>query len=304
MLLSNKIPITSIIKGAWRVFFFITLTSTCTYILYEYFLAGKYDLPGMIPTVLGTALAFFIGFKNNQAYDRWWEARKIWGSLVNDSRTWARQILYYTTTSQNIPPDKLNAIRSSVLKRHIAFLYALKEFLREEKNGEYNHYLSEEDITSIMSKSNKHNAILNLQSKDLGEMKSNGVIDGFMFIELNKSLIAFCDKMGMSERIKNTVFPSIYHRYTRMFIWIFIVCVTAVASGSIGIWSILLGTVVGLIYVVSHMVGMTLLNPFDQLITGIPLNQITRTIEINLLETLGESNIPEPINSIKDKYIM
>jgi len=78
----------------------------------------------MVPSVLGTALAFFIGFTNNQSYDRWWEARKIWGALVNDSRTWSRQILNYTSITNDISEKELNSIRTKVIHRHIAFLYA------------------------------------------------------------------------------------------------------------------------------------------------------------------------------------
>ena len=133
---------------------------------------------------------------------------------------------------------------------------------------------------------------------------SKGSVDGFRFIELNKLIVNFCDEMGMSERIKNTVFPTTYHSYTQIFIWVFAASVTVVAADEVGALSILFGITIGLIFIIIQSIGVALLNPFDEIISGIPLNQITRTIEINLLEALKESDIPEPVESVGGKYVM
>lgn len=304
MIISNKIWISNILRGSWKILFLVLIVSIGAYLMSIFLLKEIVEMPGMIPSILGTALAFFIGFNNNQAYDRWWEARKIWGALVNDSRTWSRQIISYTSASEGVDHKELEIFRTKVVRRHIAFLYALKENLRESNTKEYKKYLSEEEYNLVETKTNKHNAILNNQSIDLEILHDQGVIDGVRFLEINKSLIAFSDEMGMSERIKNTVFPTIYHRYTRFFIWFLIFCVTIVSADMIGPWSILMGFIIGTVYIITHKIGLVLLNPFDELISGIPLNQITRTIEINLLETLGEKDIPEPEQSVNNKYIM
>lgn len=110
--------------------------------------------------------------------------------------------------------------------------------------------------------------------------------------------------MGKSERIKGTVFPPTYNFYTRVFIWILIISTTFVITNMVGAWSILYGALIGYIFITIHSIGQSLLNPFEPVPTGISLDQITRTIEINLLETLGESEIPEPIVSVNNDYVM
>ncbi|MEA3232325.1 MAG: bestrophin family ion channel [Thermodesulfobacteriota bacterium] len=202
------------------------------YLLNEYILKSYFEFPSIIPAILGPALAFFIGFNNNQAYDRWWEARKIWGAIVNDSRSWARQLICYSSVADSEAEEELNGIKKRAIIRHIAFLYALKDNLRGENKKDYRKYLSQKESEAVELESNIHNAILTEQSKDLEYLYKKGWVDGFRFIEL------------------------------------------------------------------------AILNPFEPIPSGIPLDQITRTIEINLLEALGESDIPEPIRSVRKEYIM
>jgi putative membrane protein len=164
--------------------------------------------------------------------------------------------------------------------------------------------LNEKDKAYLATQSNKANALLNLQTEDLNDLYRTEIVDGFRFAELNKMLINFCDEMGKSERIANTVFPTTYNYYTKIFIWIFIVFVTMVTAQSIGAWSILAGTMIGYVFLTTHKIGLSLLNPFEEIASGIPLNQITRTIEINMLEALKEEHIPAPVKSVNGEYIM
>lgn len=304
MIISKKIYVSRILEGTWRSSIYVAATCAITYLLNEYLLKGSFELPAVVPTILGTALAFFIGFNNNQAYDRWWEGRKIWGALVNDSRTWARQIMEYTSITDKVDETELGKLKKKSIYRHIAFLYALKENLRGSNDKEYENYLSEEELISVEQKSNKQNAILDIQTKELQGFYSEGIIDGFKFMEMNKNIVRFCDEMGKAERIKNTVFPTTYPYYTNLFIWFFIISITLETANIVGAWSILIGMFLGYVFMTTHLIGRSLLNPFDQIIAGNPLNQITRIIEINLLETLGEKEIPKPIESVDDEYIM
>ena len=79
MLITPYVRLTSILKGTWKNFLLDLCVCVAAYFFNDYVLRPLFDVPPIIPTLLGTALAFFIGFNNNQAYDRWWEARKIWG---------------------------------------------------------------------------------------------------------------------------------------------------------------------------------------------------------------------------------
>lgn len=304
MLISKTVRITRIISGTWKHFVFNIIICVATYLVYHFLFHDRIEVPMLLPSILGTALSFFIGFKNNQAYDRWWEARKIWGELVNDSRTWTRNILSYVNPNESINGNELNKIKRQAVHNHIAFVYALKKGLRSSADMEYRNYLTSKDVEAVELESNVPNAILNLQTNLLESLYKNGLVDGFKFMQLNQTLTKFCDEMGKSERISNTVFPTSYNYYTKLFIWIFIVCATLVAASSIGHWSIVLGILIGYVFLTTYKIGYSLLNPFEDITSGIPLNQISRTIEINLLQALGEKDIPEPVQPVDNEYIM
>jgi putative membrane protein len=304
MIITRRIWISRVLTGSWKILLFLVLICVVAFFFNEFILKHYIEYPSIIPAILGPALAFFIGFNNNQAYDRWWEARKIWGTIVNDSRTWARQLICYSSVGHDETEEKLIDIRKRAIYRHIAFLYALKENLRGENEKVYRKYLTIKESEEVEQESNIHNAILTNQSNDLELMYKNGWIDGFKFLELNKMIIRFCDEMGKSERIKNTVFPTTYIYYTRVFIWFLVVSIIFVFTDLVGPWSILFGVFLGYIFLVIHGIGLAILNPFEPTPSGISLDQITRIIEINLLEALGESEIPEPINAVNNEYIM
>lgn len=303
MLIVQNIRLSRILRNTWQIDIVMIVSCTVAYFAREFLIKHQFELPSIIPTVLGTAIAFFIGFNNNQSYDRWWEARKIWGALVNDSRSWARCIISYISQNE-MDVQQFNELKNRLVRRQIAFLYALKAKMRDAVDENYHQYLDEKDILEINTHTNIANAILTLQSRELQQLSTDGRIDGFRFIEMNQLLIKFSDEMGMSERIKNTIFPTTYNYLTKVFIWLFVVSLTLVISQFAGLWSIFLGWLVGFVYVSTQINGMSLVDPFDNNSSGIPLNQITRTIEINLLEMIGAENIPKPVKPINGEYIL
>lgn len=304
MIITHNIRLGRIVTGTWKNTIMVAFTCSMAFFLYWYFIQYHFEMPSIVPTILGTALAFFIGFNNNQAYDRWWEARKIWGSLVNSSRTWARNIILLPTATEQIKGQHLQLMKEYTVKRHIAFLYALKEKLRGTDQEEYKKYLIQSDLDLIKEESNKHNAILSLQTMELKSWKRDGLIDGFEFLELNAEITRFCDEMGKSERIKNTVFPTTYNYYTKMFIWLFNIAFTLAVAPTVGWRAIIFGTIVGYVFHTIHFIGQTIMDPFEDMPPGVPLDQITRTIEINLLEMIREEHIPAPVSPINDEYVM
>ena len=303
MIITPNVRISRILEITWKTDFLILISCLLTYEADRYVLSEWFHLPPLIPTVIGTALAFFIGFNTNQAYDRWWEGRKIWGSLVNNSRTWARGILAYTD-DEGADTDELARMRTLMIHRQIAFLYALKSALRGRDPEDYHSYLSPEEIVQVEAHSNKQNAILMLQSQTLDWALRRGWINEFKFLHLNEVLVALTEDMGQAERIKNTVFPTTYHSFTRIIIWLFGVLITIIASETTGPWSILIGSLVSFVFQTTHIIGMSLLNPFEFTSSGVPLNQITRTIEINLLQMIGEGEVPQPVTPVRGEYVM
>nr|WP_068889817.1 bestrophin family ion channel [Pedobacter panaciterrae] len=299
MLIGQKIKLSRILINTWQVDIIMIVSCSATYFAREFLVSHHLDIPSIIPGVLGTAIAFFIGFNNNQAYDRWWEARKIWGSIVNDSRSWARSLINYADENEE---SKL--LVKQMVSRHIAFLYTLKGNLRNYDDNIYTKYLTEQELHEITKQSNMPNAILSIQARDLQSLAKAQHIDGFRFIQLDTLLVNFSTYMGQAERIKNTVFPTTYNYLTKVFVWLFVVSITLVISPYLEYWSIFIGWLVGFVFVSTQINGMSLVNPFENNSAAIPLNQITRTIEINLLEMLGETDIPEPVKPINNEYVL
>ncbi len=296
MLIVQNIRLSRVLIDTWKVDIIMIISCTVVYLVREYLIAYHFQISPIIPTVLGTAIAFFIGFNNNQAYDRWWEARKIWGALVNNSRSFARNLINY------VEEDETTV--KTMVYRHIAFIYALKANLRHTVDGIYIKYLTEDDKNEVDQQSNVHNAILNIQARELQQLLKAKKIDGFKFIEINEMLTRLTDSMGMCERIKNTVFPTTYSYLTKVFIWLFVVTFTLVISQDMGYWSIFMGWLIGFVFVSTQINGMRLVNPFETNSSSLPLNNISRTIEINLLEMIGETDIPEPVKPINQEYIL
>jgi putative membrane protein len=251
-----------------------------------------------LPTLMGTAIAFLVAFNNNQAFDRWWEARTVWGGIVNDSRSWARNILAYGENNDD-------GYKRRMILRHIGFVYALKASLRKVNDDAYKKYLTPGDVDKVATSVNIPNAILELQSHDLEQLVKQNKIDGFRFLTLNDMIVNFCDGMGKSERINNTVFPTTYIYFTRLFIWLLIVLVAMTASEQLGLWAIFFGWMIGFVFYTTHVNGLSIMNPFEATPASVPLNSITRSIEINLLQMLGERELPKPEPSIRDgEYIL
>ena len=305
MLLTSRISLRRILIFTWQVDIILIISCTVAFLMHHFLISEHVDVPTILPTVLGTAIAFFIGFNNNQAYGRWWEARIIWGALVNDSRSWARGILTYTKANEWITGEELDDLQKRMVYRHIAFLYTLKDNLRGTNDtAAYKKYLTDKEWNIISSHNNKSNAILQLQSQQLRVLYDNSSVDGYLFLQLDQLIVNFTNQMGMSERIKNTVFPTTYSYLTKLFVWLFVVSFELVTVESMGVWSIFTSWLIGFVFVSTQINGMSLVNPFENIPTGIPLNQITRTIEINLLQMMNEEDIPEPVKPVNNEYVL
>lgn len=301
MLLRDKLSLIQVFRLTWRLDLMIIVVCSLAYVADTYWLKQHVSIPVTVSAVLGTALAFFIGFNNNQAYDRWWEGRKIWGSLVNDSRSWTRNLLHYVDTSVS---GEAPHIARRMVFRHLAFIYALNASLRKNGSGYHEGYLSKEEAELVRDTTNVPNSILSIQSADVQQLRSSGAIDGFCFREMNDLVVKNCDSMGKCERISNTVFPPSYLFFTRVFIWFYVILNTLMLAESIGYWSVVFGWAVGFIFHVTHLNGVSIMNPFEKQPMALPLDSICRTIERNLLEMLGHQPLPAALKPLDGQYIL
>lgn len=235
-----------------ETFIFLAYAGLITF-LYEVLGYTFLNVPWTPVALIGTAVAFMVGFQNNAAYDRIWEARKIWGAIVNTSRTWGMKIQDMVNNDYTKSPmseDELKEHKRVLIYRHIAWMTALRYAMRQRKTWESSHlsksnrkwtemlhipekisslednlmlYLSPEEEAYVLSKNNKQTALLYLQSKHIRELKEKGIIWEFSFLELENVLEELFTHQGKSERIKNFPYPRQYASLAYYMVKLFVV---------------------------------------------------------------------------------
>lgn len=317
-------------------------------LLWAAIVAGLYDLniidvklPWLPVSIIGTAVAFYVGFKNNSAYDRLWEARKIWGGIINSSRTWGMYVDGFVNNlfaDRNQSEEEIHQVKIRLIYRHIAWLYALRSQLLvsapwehinqgflyrfaakryQKKFGiglvadevtqtELKNFLPNDEHDRLVSNVNTATQIINEQSRDLTKMREAGLIEDFRHMEMTTVLSLFYDHQGKAERIKKFPLPRQYANLSRIFIGIFILLLPFSMIPSLmelGNWgyaiSIVITALIGWIYVMMEIVGDYSENPFQGMANDIPMLSLCRTIEIDLLEMLGEKDLPPVIEAKK-----
>jgi putative membrane protein len=301
-----------------------------------------FSIPWLPISVIGTAVAFYVGFKNNRAFDRMWEARKIWGAIVNSSRTWGMNIDGFITNQFNEVTqneDVIHAMKKRLIYRHIAWLYTLRSQLLiptewehvtqqghlgktakryqnrfgvglvndEVTKIELKQYLPNDEYARLINHQNTATQIINEQSRELSQLRQEGVIEDFRHMELAKVLADFYTHQGKLERIKKFPLPRQYANISRYFVGIFIALLPfsmmpeLLSAGTYGIWlSVPITVLVSWVYLTMELVGDYTENPFEGMANDIPMFSLCRTIEIDLREMLGETDLPDAIKSKND----
>jgi putative membrane protein len=254
-----------------------------------------------VPTsALGTAIALFLGFKNNQAYDRFWEARKIWGAIVNASRTFAVCVTDFVRPPAGTDPEATSGIQRELVLRHLAWINALRLALRRQPDQEeLAQYLGADELEALRGVANVPHAILRTQSRRIEELCESGhVVGTARHLELRTLVRFLWDHQGGCERIKNTPLVPHYTTAATVFTWIFITLfpfsILDVFEGRDVWWVIVVSTLVGWVYDTTNRLGQLTADPFDRLPTDVPMTALCRTIEIDLRTLLGDER-PEPL---------
>ncbi len=278
-------------------------------------------LPWQPISVIGIAVAFYLGFKNNSSYDRTWEARKIWGSIVNNSRSFGAQVVSF------VQGENEDAIKKELIYRHIAWLTALRHQLRLAREWEhteervkskyaptvcedYNNklkldvklFISDEDISRYTHFGNSATHILADQSKRLQELRDQGYFEDFRHMELVHLITSFYEDQGKSERIKNFPFP---RQYASTALWLTMVFCFLLPFGIMDVFHNYSGWlfwtcpfIVGLvtwIFFLMEKIGDYSENPFEGTYNDVPITTIARGIEIDLRQMINDTDIPKPL---------
>jgi putative membrane protein len=289
-MLLTKVPSIIYIFKKTQVEFFYTLVIAIIVSGLTYkFNSDIPDMPINVPAFLGTAIAVLISFKLSQSYDRWWEARKIWGTIVNESRSFTLQLQSFITQGND------HVIRQMAL-RHIGWCYCLGQSLRGldplENLGKY---ISEDDLKKISTQNNKPLALLQLNSLQIAELKNKGKLDIFSQVHINTTLINFTNAMGMTERIKSTVFPVTYRVFLHLMIYLFVITLS-ISLGVINpLFEIPLLLIISCGFFVLEKTATLLQDPFENEPTDTAMTTIATNIEINIKQLLKETDIPKPL---------
>lgn len=256
-------------------------------IFHHYFVTLPVDIPIAIPTMIGTIISLLLAFKSNQAYDRWWEARIVWGAVVNDSRTLIRQVLtFYKDPDFSV---KASEFKENFAKRQIAWCYSLGQSLRNrDAIKPLNGLLSEEEIKYIKNHQNVPNAILMLHARDLRNAKNDKRINMYQQVEIDNTLSRLCDEMGKCERIKNTIFPTTYSMYIRLTLCLFILLLPFGLTSVLSWFAIPLITAIAGAFFLIEKMAIHLQDPFENRPTDTPVTTIANTIEKNIKQMLNE----------------
>ena len=313
------------------VFFLVATPPTVAYTLYGWTWLG---LPWLPIALLGTAVAFITGFKNNASYDRAWEARKVWGAIVNSSRMWGAMAIDFVTNlhaEEPVAEEILTHKRRRLVHRHIAWLAALRFQLRQPRvwetqthkaNVEYRQkfevaeevgrlddeldgLLVETDCQHVRGKSNTATQILAAQSRELRELRMACLIDDFRHMELQGVLNDLYEHQGKCERIKNFPYPRQFATLNLIFVWLFILLAPFgllpefAELGDHGAWlTIPFSMLVSWIFHTIDKSGSASENPFEGSANDTPITALSRTIEIDLREMLGEQDVPPPLGPV------
>jgi putative membrane protein len=262
------------------------------------------SFPFSIAAILGSALAIFIAFRNNSSYSRWWEARTLWGGIINSSRVLARLIITFTDShahQQNYDKERSELFKREMIYKVIAWVHALRLHLRKNDNWqELKPFLSEQEFIELQKSQHKPNYIHLISGKKIYEAMANGTLGGFNSFQMEGQLLALANYQGGCERIKNTPLLRQYDFFTRVFLYTFMLLLPFSLIGdftkmNIDYLMIPVSIIISFVFAIIGKVGEVNEDPFENRITDVPLTAMCNTIERDLREMLGETDLPKKL---------
>ncbi|RCH53608.1 hypothetical protein DJ568_16815 [Mucilaginibacter hurinus] len=288
MLLNKRPPLKYIFNKVKLELMYVCIVALIVNYLTSRFHHHLPEMPLTIPTFLGTAISVALSFKLSQSYDRWWEARKIWGSIVNDSRNFILQLQSFIGREQA-------GIITKIAHRQIAWCYSLGQSLRGLNPLEnLDKYLTDDDLKSVTLHTNKPLGLMQLNVADIKTLKDDGHLDVFSHVQLTNTVANLVNDMGMAERIKSTVFPVTYRLFLHMVIYVFLVTLSVALRDVVGYFEIPLLLLITSFFFLLERTATHLQDPFSNKPTDTAMTAIATTIEINIKQLLQETDVPEP----------
>ncbi|MGP7796550.1 bestrophin family protein [Sphingomonas sp. CLY1604] len=289
MIVSSTPRLRQIISEVWKpltILFVWDVAVTVTY----YVLPFK--APSLPLTLFGSVLALFLGFRSNSAYERWWEGRSLWGLMINASRNLSRE-------ARNFLPAEALDLKRTIVLRQIAYVNALRcQLRRQPVDDEVLRYLSHGEATPSLARTNIANGLLDGTGRRIDDARRQGWIDTIQQTQMESVLVDIANSQGGMERLKNTPLPNQYRFLPSLFVHIFCVLLPIGLVETLGFATPLGSTLAGLMFLAVLAIGDDLVDPFANTVHDLPLSAMCRTIEIDLLQSIGDE-APPPLKPVK-----
>ncbi|MDO5653153.1 MAG: bestrophin family protein [Brachymonas sp.] len=281
----------SIIPKIWRRVAYTIVLSAVVNATHGFVYGRKITLTPTAFTIMGLTLAIFLGFRNTVSYDRFWEARRLWGIMFNAGRNLARQFITLA------PPQAASVARQRVYLV-IAFVYAVKNQLRgKDPAAELAPFLQPDVLEKVLAAPNRPTAILMELGHVCGDLLREGM-DPQLVARVDNELADLTLVLGGCERIKATPIPYPFLLLLHRTVHVYCFLLPFALVETIGYLTPLVVGVVSYTFFGLDAVGDEIADPFDEEPNDLALNAISRTIEINMRAQLGETDLPEPVQPV------
>lgn len=339
MIIARRLPPKIVMLLALRSMMFAAPWAVFVFALYAYCDLWFLRVPFLPVASVGTAVAFYVGFKNNAAYERFWEGRRIWGGIVNASRSWAVAVLGYVDFGDATP--EATAMRRQLVLRHLAWVNALRlqlrktsrffvkparstklrlerhaEHMRNDWDRELSPFIGADELRDITAKANGATALLATQTQRVAELARGNRINHFQQVAMMELVTELFALQGQCERIKNTPFPRLYAEYSRVFTYVFTLLVpfglldvfaanidkamTMVEHAAPVLPMLLSSCLIAWVFTTMEGIGDASEDPFERSMNDVPMNALSRTIEIDLRQMIGDPDVPPREQPIDD----
>jgi ion channel-forming bestrophin family protein len=285
MIVTAAPTLKQIVREIWKplaVLFVWDVVVTATYYLLPF------TAPSLPLTLFGSAVALFLGFRSNSAYQRWWEGRGLWGLMINASRNLARQ-------ARNYLPEEATDLKRTIVLRQVAYVNALRCQLRRQKpDAEVLRFLSRGEADYALARTNVANGIVDGTGRRIATAQKQGWLDTIQQASMESILVDIANAQGGMERLKNTPLPNQYRFLPTVFTHMLCVLLPIGLVETLGFATPLGSTIAGMMFLAVLAIGDDLVDPFANTLHDVPLSAMCRTIEIDLLQAIGDE-APAPL---------
>jgi len=285
----------SVLPSIWKSVAITTLLAIIVTLTHGQLWDHKIKLTIIPFTLMGLPLAIFLGFRNNSAYDRYWEGRKLWGELVLRSRNFARQCLSLIDDADGAAADAA-VLRERMIRRTIAYAHALRHLLRRsDPAADVAPHLLQAEWAAVRARPNLAQALMLEMGADLAQCRRAGMLDSVRAATLDATLSAMVATAASCERIKNTPVPFSYTLLLHRTAYMYCFMLPFGLVDSIGYLTPLVVAIVAYTFYGLDALGDEIEEPFGLSPNDLPLDAICRAIEIDMRDALGDAELPAPL---------